>query len=161
MDGIDGGNRRNYRRYRRPDLEHRRLGCRAEVKLLLDTHIWLWSVLDTDRLKHRVFRAINDPRNELWVSPVSTWEISLLYDSGRLKLTDGPETWVQKAITLAPLREAPLTHEIALATRSVRLPHRDPADRFLVATALVHGLTLVTADRHLSRSDQIKVLVNE
>ena len=130
------------------------------MKLLLDTHIWLWSVGDTERLERRVFRVINDPRNELWVSPVSTWEISLLYDGGRLKLTGNPEAWVQKAMTLAPLREAPLTHEIALATRSVRLPHRDPADQFLVATALVHGLTLVTADRHLSRSEQIKVLLN-
>jgi PIN domain nuclease of toxin-antitoxin system len=130
------------------------------VKLLLDMHIWLWSLLETDRLGSRVFRAINDPRNELWVSPVSTWEISLLHDSGRMRLADGPEAWLEKAMALAPLREAPLTHEIALATRSVRLPHRDPADRFLVATALVHGLTLVTADRHLSRLDQIKILLN-
>jgi PIN domain nuclease of toxin-antitoxin system len=130
------------------------------VKLLLDTHIWLWSVGESDRIKGRLFRALRDPHNELWVSPVSTWEISLLYDSGRLKLTDSPEAWVQKAMAMAPLREAPLTHEIALATRSVRLAHRDPADRFLVATALVHGLTLVTADRQLSRLDQIKVLVN-
>jgi PIN domain nuclease of toxin-antitoxin system len=67
---------------------------------------------------------------------------------------------LQKALTLAPLREAPLTHEIALATRSVRLPHRDPADRFLVATALIHGLTLVTADQNVGSSKQIPVLLN-
>ena len=137
------------------------MGRRAEVNLLLDTHIWLWNFTDLDRLARRVDRAINDSRNELWVSPVSTWEISLLYDSGRLKLTGGPNAWVvQEAMTRAPFREASLTHEIALATRSARLPHRDPADRFIVATALVHGITLVTADRQLSRSDQIKVLVN-
>ena len=130
------------------------------MKLLLDTHIGLWNTLNPDRLTPRVDRAINDPRNELWLSPVSTWEITLLYDSGRLKLAEGPEAWLEKAMALAPLREAPLTHEIALATRSVRLPHRDPADRFLVATALVHGLTLVTADRHLGRLEQIKVLLN-
>ena len=130
------------------------------MKLLLDTHIWLWNFLEPDRLARRIDRAINDPRNELWVSPVSTWEIVLLYDSGRLKLADGPEAWVQKAMTLAPLREAPLTHEIALASRAVRLPHRDPADRFLVATALIHGLTLVTADRNLSHTKQIPVLLN-
>jgi len=63
-------------------------------------------------------------------------------------------------MTVAPVREAPLTHEIALATRSVGLPHRDPADRLLVATALIHGLTLVTADRNLSRTKQIPVLLN-
>jgi len=130
------------------------------MKLLLDTHIWVWSVADAPRLSHRVIRAIKDARNELWVSPVSTWEIVLLHERGRLKLADGPEAWLQKAMTVAPLREAPLTHEIALATRSVGLPHRDPADRLLVATALIHGLTLVTADRNLSKLKQISVLVN-
>jgi PIN domain nuclease of toxin-antitoxin system len=63
-------------------------------------------------------------------------------------------------MSLAPLREAPVTHEIALATRSVALPHRDPADRLLVATALIHGLTLVTADRNVGRSKQVPVLLN-
>jgi PIN domain nuclease of toxin-antitoxin system len=113
-----------------------------------------------DRLTHRVARAINDARNELWVSPVSTWEIVLLHEKGRLKLADGPDAWLKKAMTMAPLREAPLTHEIAMATCSIGLPHRDPADRLLVATALIHGLTLVTADRNLGRTKQIPVLLN-
>jgi PIN domain nuclease of toxin-antitoxin system len=130
------------------------------MKLLLDTHIWLWSVANSDRLSHRLYRAINDPRNELWISPISTWEIVLLHEKGRLKLTDGPESWIETAMSLAPLREAPLTHEIALATRSIGLPHRDPADRLLLATALIHGLTLVTADRNLGRSKQVPILLN-
>ncbi len=130
------------------------------MKLLLDTHIWVQSQLSPERLSRRVTRAISDARNELWVSPVSTWEIVLLCERGRLKLADGPEAWIQKALTLAPLREAPLTHEIAMATRSIGVPHRDPADRLLLATALVHGLTLVTADGNLSRSKQVPVLLN-
>jgi PIN domain nuclease of toxin-antitoxin system len=130
------------------------------MKLLLDTHIWVRSQLNPERLSPRVARAINDPRNELWISPISTWEIVLLCERGRLKLDGGPEVWMQKALTVAPLREAPLTHEIALATRSIGLPHRDPADRLLLATALIHGLTLVTADRKLSRSKQVPVLLN-
>ena len=130
------------------------------MKLLLDTHIWLWSVANSERLSRRLFRAINDPRNELWISPISTWEIVLLCERGRLKLADGPELWVQKAISLAPLREAPVTHEIALATRSIALPHGDPADRLLAATALIHGLTLVTADRNLGSTKQIPILLN-
>jgi PIN domain nuclease of toxin-antitoxin system len=130
------------------------------MKLLLDTHIWVWSVGPVDRLTRRVARAINDTRNELWVSPVSTWEIVLLYEKGRLKLEDGPDAWLKRAMTVAPLREAPLTHEIAMATRSIGLPHRDPGDRLLLATALVHGLTLVTADRNLSRSKQVPILLN-
>ena len=130
------------------------------MRLLLDTHIWLWNSLAPDRLSQRVDRAINDSRNELWVSPLSTWEIVLLHEKGRLKLTDGPESWIETAMSLAPLREAPLTHEIALATRSIVLPHRGPADRLLLATALIHGLTLVTADRNLGRSKQVPILLN-
>ena len=130
------------------------------MRLLLDTHIWLWNSLSPDRLSHRVDRAINDPRNELWISPISTWEIVVLYEKGRLKLADGPALWVQKAMSLAPLQEAPVTHEIALATRSIGLPHGDPADRLLAATALIHGLTLVTADRNLGRTKQVPVLLN-
>lgn len=130
------------------------------MKLLLDTHIWLWNSLAPDRLSHRVDRAINDARNELWVSPLTIWEIVLLHEKGRLKLAAGPESWVQKAMSLAPLHEAPLTHEIALATRSIGLPHRDPTDRLLLATALVHGLTLVTADHSLGRSKQVPILLN-
>jgi PIN domain nuclease of toxin-antitoxin system len=130
------------------------------MKLLLDTHIWLWNSIAPDRLSRRVDRAINDPRNEIWISPMSTWEIVLLHEKGRLKLADGPALWVQKAMSLAPLQEAPVTHEIALATRSIGLPHGDPADRLLVATALIHGLTLVTADRNLGSSKEVPVLLN-
>jgi PIN domain nuclease of toxin-antitoxin system len=130
------------------------------MKLLLDTHIWFWSVVTPERLAGRLSRVINDAHNELWISPISTWEIVLLHEKGRLKLIDGPESWVQKAMSLAPLHEAPLTNEIALATRSIGLPHRDPADRLLLATALIHGLTLVTADRNLGRSKQVPILLN-
>jgi len=130
------------------------------MKLLLDTHIWLWSILDPGRLSRRVARVLKDTRNELWVSPVSTWEIALLCDSGRLRLHPDIESWIQGAVADAPLREAPLTHEVALATRAVQLPHRDPADRLLAATARVYGLTLVTADANLGRSSGFSVLMN-
>jgi PIN domain nuclease of toxin-antitoxin system len=62
------------------------------------------------------------------------------------------------ALTSAPIREAPLTHEVALETRRVRLAHKAPADRFLVATARVFNLTLVTADRRLAKTRDIAVL---
>ena len=118
------------------------------------------SVANSERLSRRLFRAINNPRNEIWISPISTWEIVLLHEKGRLKLANGPESWAQKAMSLAPLREAPVTHEIASATRSIGLPHGDPADRLLMATALIHGLTRVTADCNLGRSKQVPVLLN-
>jgi len=158
LAGLHEGICRDSRRYRWSDQFGRRVARR--LKLLLDTHIWIWSVSEPERVSRRVARAIEDARNELWVSPVSTWEIVLLSDKGRLKLRNGVEVWIQESAAQFPLREAPLTNEIALATRSIHLPHHDPGDRLLAATALTYGLTLVTADRHLANCRQIAVLWN-
>ena len=130
------------------------------MRLLLDTHIWLWSMLEPTRLSRRVAKALEDPRNELWLSPVSVWEVLVLSEKGRIDLRENVESWVAKAMAVAPLWEAPFTHDVALATQTIRLPHRDPADRFLAATAKVYDLTLVTADENLSRSKDFAVLRN-
>ena len=130
------------------------------MRLLLDTHIWLWSLLEPERLSRRVAKALEDSRNELWLSPVSVWEVLVLSEKGRIDLRENVESWVAKAMAVAPLREAPFTHDVALATQTIRLPHRDPADRFLAATAKVYDLTLVTADENLSRSKDFAVLRN-
>jgi PIN domain nuclease of toxin-antitoxin system len=130
------------------------------MKLLLDTHIWVWSNLEPERLSARVRRQLADRENELWLSPVSLWELSLLAAKGRIDLNEEITAWVRRALTVAPLREAPLTHEIALETTKLRLPHRDPADYFLGATARVLDLTLVTADERLIRARQFHVLAN-
>jgi len=119
------------------------------MKLLLDTHIWLWSLLEPARLSRRVSKALEDEGNELWLSPVSVWELLVLAEKGRVKLEQEPRQWIAAAMQAAPLKEAPITHDVALETPNIALPHRDPADRFLAATAKVFGLTLVTADRHL------------
>lgn len=130
------------------------------MKLLLDTHIWIWSVGDKARLRPRVLRALGDPANELWLSPVSVWELLILVEKGRVVLNAGAEEWIGQALKAAPLREAPLTTEVALATRDIRLSHRDPADAFLAATAKVLGLTLVTSDARLIATKGLSILPN-
>jgi PIN domain nuclease of toxin-antitoxin system len=112
------------------------------------------------RLSRRVVKALPDPRNEFGVSPISTWEILVLCHKGRLALNEDAESWIAKAMALAPLHEAPPAHEATLATRALQLPHHDPADRFLAATAKGYRLTLVTADENLARSKSISVLMN-
>jgi PIN domain nuclease of toxin-antitoxin system len=112
------------------------------VRILLDTHIWLWAYLEPRRLRPRLLRELRDPGNELWLSPISTWEALVLHSKGRIQLPDDIERWLQHA-TL-PTRQAPLTHEIALAASRLSL-HSDPADRFLAATAQVLDLVLATA----------------
>lgn len=128
------------------------------MKLLLDTHIWLWSQLEPKRIGRKLRRELDEEDHELWLSPVSTWEALLLHAKGRLQLQGDLAAWIMQAT--AGLREAPLTHEIVLASRQVPLPHRDPADRFLAATAQVLNLTLVTADRTLLGLEKIATLAN-
>jgi PIN domain nuclease of toxin-antitoxin system len=128
------------------------------LKLLLDTHIWLWSLQNPKLLGKRVQQELRNPENELWLSPISTWEALTLHAKGRVRLYGNLAEWVARAT--APLREAPLTHEIALAARVLPLPHPDPADRFLAATAQVLDLTLVTADTTLLGLGEIATLAN-
>ena len=130
------------------------------MKLLLDTHIWVWSQLEQKRLSRRVVRALANPANELWVSPISTWEILGLCRKGRLKLKPNAEAWIADSLSQLSFREAPLTHEVALATESVGLSHHDPGDRFLAATAKTYGLTLVTADDNLLSGSGYQVMPN-
>jgi PIN domain nuclease of toxin-antitoxin system len=129
-----------------------------EVKLLLDTHIWLWSLREPTRLGRHLRHELRNPDNELWLSPISTWEALVLHAKRRIQLYDNPALWVRDAT--ADFKEAPLTHEIALAVHKLNLPHADFADRFLAATAQVLGLTLVTADERLLGLGNIATLAN-
>lgn len=126
------------------------------MKLLLDTHVWLWSVLEPERLAPRVARAIEAQDNELWLSPISAWELLVLVEKGRLVLDRPPARWIADVCATIPLRDAPLTRHVAIESRRLALSHEDPADRFIAATAKVYDLTLVTSDERLLRLDGIK-----
>ena len=132
------------------------------MKLLLDTHIWVWSHATPERLGRRVSAALADNRNELWLSPISVWEFLLLAERGRVRVARGttPREWVDLALSRAPMHDAPLSREVAIRSRTVRVDHDDPADRFLAATADVYELTLVTADDHLLGGKGFRTLAN-
>jgi PIN domain nuclease of toxin-antitoxin system len=130
------------------------------VKLLLDTHVWIWSLLEPERLVPAVRSELHAPGTEIWLSPISIWEALMLVERGRIAVSGDPRAWVQEMVRAVPRREAPLTHEVALASREVELPHQDPADRFLAATAQVYGLTLVTADEQLLAARGLALLAN-
>lgn len=130
------------------------------MKLLLDTHIWLWSLIEPQRLSSRVAKALRSSSNELWLSPISVWETLILAGKGRIILDRPADLWVRDALTQGPFREAPLTWEIARLSTSIQLSHNDPADRFLAATATALGLRLVTADARLLASRDFAALPN-
>jgi PIN domain nuclease of toxin-antitoxin system len=127
------------------------------LRLLLDTHIWLWSLLDPNKLGRRVQHELQNAGNEFWLSSISVWEATVLIRKGRLQIPGDREAWLQRSIQ--QFREAAVTHEIAMAAGQMQM-HPDPADRFLAATAQVLGLTLVTADEKLLGLGDIKSLAN-
>ena len=134
------------------------MGGIKRLRLLLDTHIILWSLADPVKLTHEVGAALESESNELWYSPVSVWEIMLLAEKGHITLGVNIEKSVRNIFQKIPITEAPLNLEVAIQSRLVNLPHQDPADRFLAATAIVYDLTLVTADSRIIDADAVPVL---
>jgi PIN domain nuclease of toxin-antitoxin system len=128
------------------------------MKLLLDTHIWLWALLEPKRLVFPVAQALQEPSNEIWLSPISIWECLVLAEKGKVTLDPNPADWIRHILKMGRFREAPVTGEVAIQSRCIDLPHQDPADRFLAATAAVFELTLVTADQRLHNCKACRVL---
>ena len=121
--------------------------------LLLDTHIWFWYLSGSDRLPAGIRTLVGSTLPECWLSPVSVWELGLLAARGRVHLDRAYRKWLKAAQRQLPLQDATLTREVALRSTEVDLPHKDPADRFLAATAVTYGLRLVTVDQRLADSE--------
>jgi PIN domain nuclease of toxin-antitoxin system len=124
------------------------------MKLLLDTHIWIWYILGNPRLSETLQQAISNQINELWLSPISIWETLLLAEKGRIILEPTAKQWVQNSLQEVRTKEAPLSNDIVILSRQLNLRHQDPADRFIAATAVHHGLTLATVDENLTNNEE-------
>ena len=121
------------------------------MKALLDTHVWLWYLLGDARLSTLQRQWIENEQVELWLSPVSLWEAHLVIERRRIPVTGSAARWLEAALRVLPVSEAVLTFPIAIRSRVVELDHPDPADRFIVATALELKMTLLTSDQRLVR----------
>ena len=130
------------------------------MNLLLDTHIWIWNDLEPWKITSDVNRELASPENQLWLSPVSVWETIVLLEKRRISFKQDFGQWVDESVKALQLQEAALTWEVAHELRFTLLGHRDPADRFLVATAKVYDFTLVTADERLLSAPGLSVLPN-
>ena len=117
------------------------------MRLLLDTHAWLWWNQDGPELSRAARRAIASPHNECWLSMASAWDMAVKIANGKLTLEGDlehflPEQMAENGFAILPIG-------IRHVARTVKLPfhHRDPFDRLIIAQALVEGLTVVSADR--------------
>lgn len=114
------------------------------MKLLLDTHVWLWFVRGETALPPAFGAAIRDPGNAVMVSVVSAWEVQIKTAIGKLQLGSVLDEFLDAATLHFDILDVSLRHVRALA--ALPLHHRDPFDRMLVAQAQADGLTLVTVD---------------
>jgi PIN domain nuclease of toxin-antitoxin system len=127
------------------------------VRLLLDTHVFLWLHAQPERLGGRL-ALLEDARNDLLVSAASTWEITIKYAGGRLALPEPPERYVPVRLRAIGAEPLAIEHAHALAVSQLPSLHRDPFDRMLIAQARSLDATLVTADQRIA-SYPVRTLV--
>jgi PIN domain nuclease of toxin-antitoxin system len=119
------------------------------MKILLDTHIWIWYLAGSSNLPTPFKELLESKKNEVWLSPISVWEALVLTEKNKINLLYDSKLFTREAFKLWPVKEAFLNFEVALKSKEINLPHKDPADRFIAATALVYGLRLMTVDKRL------------
>lgn len=117
------------------------------MRLLLDTHCWLWLQNEPERLSPRSLELAGSPENEILLSAASSWEIAIKYALGRLQLPVPPETYVPDRMVSSGVTPLRIEHTHVLRTASLPPHHKDPFDRVLIAQAQLEGLTVMTLDR--------------
>lgn len=122
------------------------------MRYLLDTHTFLWWITGDSRLSPRVGAIVENPDNEILLSVVSAWEISIKVGLGRLKLPGFPDLIPQQLVANGFVA-LPVAVPHALEVSKVPLLHRDPFDRMLVAQAWVEDLPVLTADQAIAQYD--------
>lgn len=121
------------------------------MRLLLDTHIFLWSISDDDRLSAKARAAITDRSNTVLVSTASTWEIAMKWRAGKLELPLSPEEILSTGVARSNFTIVPMDFGHTLAAANLPSHHRDPFDRMLIAQAILENATLVTLDKKIKR----------
>ena len=120
------------------------------MKILLDTHCWLWWITTPEKLAPKAQQLIMDGHNELFFSAASSWEIAIKYALGKLPLAEDPETFIPPRLMRDAIMPLPITNIHALHVASLPLHHRDPFDRILISQAQLEHLPIMTVDRQFA-----------
>ena len=116
------------------------------MKLLLDTHCWLWWLFEPEKLSPTATQTILDSKNELWLSVASIWEIGIKFKIGKLNLPLSPEILIPQQMQIDGISALSITPTHALQASSLTLHHRDPFDRMLIAQSQLETMTILTND---------------
>ena len=116
------------------------------MRILLDTHVWLWTTLMPERLSPHASSLLETSEHELYLSAASAWEIAIKYSRGKLRLPEPPSTYVPTRLERLRIQPLPIEQSHALHVASLLPHHRDPFDRILIAQAQLENLQLLTSD---------------
>jgi len=121
------------------------------MKVLLDTHIFLWFISGDNQLSENLINTIRDSDNEIYLSVISIWEATIKYQLGKLPLPESPDLYLPKQRIRHRIDSLDLDEKSF--TQLIKLPplHRDPFDRALIAQALQKGLKFATVDKEIRK----------
>lgn len=120
------------------------------MKLLIDSHVWIWWMADLEELSKETRHILEDPRNEIFVSTASSWEIAIKYSIGKITLPSSPEEFFIHGLAKCGFSTLKIDNRHALRVASLPLHHNDPFDRMLIAQAQVEKLPIITSDKKFS-----------
>ncbi|CAD7773347.1 PIN domain protein [Candidatus Methanoperedenaceae archaeon GB50] len=121
------------------------------MRVLLDTHTFLWWISNDTRLSSRAREIISNGNNELLLSAASGWEITIKVRLGRLQLPYEPERFIPEQLVINAIQSLPIKISHALHTYSLPIYHRDPFDRIIIAQAQLEGLPILTSDPQIAK----------
>ena len=128
------------------------------MKLLLDTHIFLWLIGNNKRLSDRYRQAIQNPNNEKYLSVVSVWECVIKYQVGKLRFPSSPETYLPVQRREHLIKSLIVDENSVAQLINLPLLHKDPFDRLIISQALQHNLVIMTEDKAIQSYPEINIL---
>lgn len=123
------------------------------MKILLDTHCWLWWIASPEKLRPQACRQIADKNHVIYLSVASLWEIAIKYSIGKLPLPETPWEFVPKRLVRDAITPLPIEARHALYVAELPLHHKDPFDRLIISQAMQQDLPIMTVDRQLEPYD--------
>jgi PIN domain nuclease of toxin-antitoxin system len=123
------------------------------VKILLDTHIFLWALTEPNRLGEKTRSLLKSKENQLYFSAASSWEISIKVGLGKLPLPEPPNKYISSRMASLKIMPLDVKHYHTFIVYKLPLHHRDPFDRILIATAIAENIDLVSADEQFRHYD--------
>jgi PIN domain nuclease of toxin-antitoxin system len=116
------------------------------VRLLLDTHAFLWFILDDPQLSAGANRLISDPNHDIEVSPATYWEIAIKIKLGKYSLPQAYQSFMETHISANDIKILPILPKHTAMLTTMELHHKDPFDRLLLAQALTENIPIISAD---------------